>query len=157
MGGQSVSQSQRAVLDPDATRREAEATAEVAAFEGAAGVRGEIQDDRTEATGIEAPSHIDGFDLGPLLDGSDTSLQHTRLFWDTGHETAMRDGRWKLVRPFVTRNIPKCESTAPSALYDLATDPLEINDVSAQHSGRVDRMTKALGAWSRDVEAARTR
>ena len=49
---------------------------------------------------VEIPDYIDGMDLTPLFRGRNDSLEHDVLFWDTGHELAVRKGPWKLRKSF---------------------------------------------------------
>ncbi len=105
----------------------------------------------------------DGVSLAPVLAGERDSVDAVR-FWqwnratpDYTHNAAMRDGDWKLVRPYVTRNVPKGSSAEPPVLYNLRTDPQETTDVAAQHPERFARMQAALAEWSRAVEAERVR
>ena len=98
---------------------------------------------------------------------------------------AMRDGEWKLVRPviretvwtdpaeqdldsafrdapyqhfepitgpFPTRTLPP---PPPAQLYNIADDPLEQTDLSAQHPDRVRKMLSELETWFESVEADR--
>ncbi len=71
------------------------------------------------------PFDCDGISIAPTLEGRPkTQRQHDHLYWEF-HETDMlgvRRGNWKLV---VKHGI--------CALYDLATDPHEDHDLSAQH------------------------
>lgn len=41
------------------------------------------------------PATVDGMNLLPLLDGREPLRHHETLFWDTGHEIAVRSGDWK--------------------------------------------------------------
>ena len=50
--------------------------------------------------GVKVPNHIDGIDISPLLRGENDSLKHEVLFWDTGHELAVRKASWKLRKSF---------------------------------------------------------
>ena len=94
---------------------------------------------------------------------------------------AMRDGDWKLLRPQIreamqvaatdtqhdnaikyfpehyddivreqtpARSIP---DPPPPLLFNIADDPLELNDVAADHPGKVDAMESALERWFADV------
>ncbi len=106
---------------------------------------------------------LDGQCLVPLLEG-DADWKAPVRFWQWNravprysHNAAVRDGHWKLVRPYVTRSIPKAESKRAPTLYDLKTDPAEANDLSHQYPERMARMTRALDAWSQAVEKDRTR
>ncbi|MCS7468915.1 arylsulfatase [Stieleria sp. ICT_E10.1] len=117
--------------------------------------------------GLKLPPtlELDGVSLAGLLagNGDDTELPGQRYWqWNRteplySHNAAMRQGKWKLVRPYVTRGVPKGQSKRPPALYDLAADPSESRDVAAQHPERVSRMNDSLEAWSQSVEQDRTR
>ena len=87
-----------------------------------------------------------------------------RRFWQWNrktplytHNAAVREGDWKLVRPYVTRGIPKGESQAAKRLYNLRDDPGEMNDLSDGQPGLSRRLLKALEAWSVEVERDRVR
>lgn len=80
--------------------------------------------------------------------------------WNRGvpmysHNAAMREGKWKLVIPYVTRGVPDGESPEKARLYNILEDPDETNDVSGDHSQQYDRMRVYLRQWSREVEADR--
>ena len=74
-----------------------------------------------------------------------------------GHNAAVREGDWKLVRPYVTRNIPEADSTAVPRLYHLRRDPQESTDLSAKNPALSQRLLKSLKTWSRSVEQDRVR
>ena len=114
---------------------------------------------------LEPPPHLffDGASLGPVLNQSPADLPAAR-FWQWNrhlprysHNAAMREGPWKLVRPYVTRDIPAAESSRPPTLYNVVDDPGETQDVATAHPDRVARMDQALTAWSQAVERDRTR
>lgn len=50
--------------------------------------------------GIDIPKYIDGIDISPILRGANEDLEHSILYWDTGHEIAVRKGDWKLRKAF---------------------------------------------------------
>jgi arylsulfatase A-like enzyme len=82
-----------------------------------------------ELAGLPAPKDIDGISIVPALLGEEQTQQHKYLYWDYGHmrETyiqALRWGDWKGVR---------IGTDAPIELYDLAKDPVEANNVAADH------------------------
>ncbi|GAA5507493.1 arylsulfatase [Novipirellula caenicola] len=116
---------------------------------------------------LEIPDHLklDGRSFAGILrrqPGTETLPQSRFWQWNRkdplySHNAAMREGDWKLVRPYVTRGIPKADSTMPPALYQLSSDPTESNDVSAQYPARTARMNEALQAWSQEVERDRIR
>lgn len=98
---------------------------------------------------------------------------------------AARDGDWKLVRPAIgeTMTVPDIQhlhtsmyqteyfiengifrgdpereipAPPPPELYNIADDPGEQNECSADHPEVVDRLSRQLDAWFEDVEADRT-
>ncbi len=115
-----------------------------------------------ELTPLEAPT-MDGRSFGALLAGEKVNLP-SRRFWQWNrweplysHNAAMREDRWKLVRPFVTKNMPEGESDQAPVLFDLEADPGETKDLSAAYPERYDEMRKALEAWCQEVEKDRVR
>lgn len=95
---------------------------------------------------------------GALFGEKEDSLPVRRYWqWNRGvphysHNAAMREGKWKLVRPYVTRDVPTGPSLEKPALYNLEEDPYEENDVSSAHRRIVEDMSVRLEAWSREVE-----
>lgn len=82
--------------------------------------------------------------------------------WNRGvpnysHNAAIRQGNWKLVRPFVTRRFNPKDSEERPVLFNLADDPAEKNDLAGQHPERVARMNRLLTDWSQSVERDRVR
>ena len=77
--------------------------------------------------------------------------------WNRGvpyysHNAAMRQGAWKLVRPYITRDVPEGASEALPVLYNLEDDPYEEVDVSGENRSRYHTMSVMLEAWCREVE-----
>lgn len=106
---------------------------------------------------------IDGTGFAPALRGEPVEYPERR-FWQWNrreplysHNAAVQDGKWKLVRPFVTKNLPKGPSDSPPMLFDLVADPGEQVDVSADFPERVERMNSELARWCEEVERDRTR
>lgn len=82
--------------------------------------------------------------------------------WNRGvpiysHNAAMREGPWKLVRPYVTRDIPEKESPERPVLYNIALDPGETTDVSARNGRIYENMRVRLEQWCRKMEFERLR
>ena len=104
--------------------------------------------------------HLDGSDLTPLLSGQPEQFQrHQPLFWHLQKSrpiVAMRDGDFSLVADpdyeLSTRNmfqeswIPKIRAGGYRnfRLYDLAEDPGQTTDVSADHPEVLGRMKSDL-------------
>jgi len=145
------------------------------------------------AAGAEPPADLalDGIDVLPVLRGEGGRVPSQR-FWQWNRYTpagecnaAMRDGKWKLVRPAIGAlmavspadfamdvdakyhpekypdilrdALPQADSAvaAPSQLFDLDADPSESCDLAAAHPDRVLRMERALGRWFASVERDR--
>ncbi len=106
---------------------------------------------------------LDGVSIAGLL--SDNYAAPTLpefRFWqwnrktpDYSHNAAVRFGPWKLVRPFVTSNIPKTPSTETPLLYNLAEDPQEETDRAVDNPELYQRLTEKLNTWSAEVERDR--
>ena len=111
-----------------------------------------------------APSlPLDGRSFAGLLKEGGTFVAPWR-FWqwnrhepNYSHNAAIRDGPWKLVKPFVTKDKLKGDSDAPWQLFNLEKDPGETHDLAGTQSERVRAMREALEAWSREVERDRNR
>ncbi|MCC6683312.1 MAG: arylsulfatase [Phycisphaeraceae bacterium] len=119
----------------------------------------------TAACGINLPESLDfnGRNVLDALASGDTAPDPVRFWqWNRGqpiysHNAAMRDGDWKLVRPFVSRNVVTEESDLPPMLFNLRDDPGENNDLAEQNPQRVADMNAALTAWTQSIERDRTR
>ena len=104
---------------------------------------------------------IDGQSFAALLtDGRDDFAQPRFWQWnrvtpDYAHNAAFGDGRYKLVRPFVTRNHIKDAAGLPPRLYDIIDDPGERHDIASEHPDRVRQMNAQLERWAVDVESDR--
>lgn len=106
---------------------------------------------------------IDGVSLRDVL-FDDAQLASRQLFWQWNrgtpnytHNAAVRDGQWKLVRPYVTRNIPKQDSQERSVLFDITQSPLESDDAASNHADRTITLQQALTEWAHSVERSRNR
>jgi arylsulfatase A len=96
---------------------------------------------------IPAPPRLllDGHDLMPYLVGTAESPR-TSLCWRWRDWSAARSGRWKWHR-----------SPAGEALFDLAADPGESEDLVAQNPGELAMMQAEFAAWQKDMDAAEPR
>jgi len=111
--------------------------------------------------GLDEPeAHLDGADLAPILTGRSADFsRHQPLFWHLQKArpmVAMRDGDWSLVADpdyeLSTNNmfqeawIPKIKRGGYTnfRLFDLASDPKQTTDVSADHPERLAAMKKRL-------------
>ena len=140
---------------------------------------------------VTADVALDGVDALSALRG-DAVESAPRRFWQWNRyrpvaecNAAMRDGRWKLVRPAIDALLDPTPDdlridiqskfnpdaftsltegplpevpvfeALPSRLFDVVADPGEERDLAGVEVGRVRRMEAALDAWFADVEADR--
>jgi arylsulfatase A-like enzyme len=111
----------------------------------------------------EPPLPIDGSSFAALVTGKGSFAARAR-FWQWNrhqpnytHNAAMLDGRWKLVKPYVTKNKISGDSDSPHQLFHLTDDPGETRNLAPLHQKRVEAMRAALDEWSRAVESDRKR
>ena len=143
--------------------------------------------------GVAPPDELklDGVNVLPVLRGERGTVCDSR-FWQWNRYTpvrdcnaAMRDGRWKLVRPAIAEAMaladddlamdidakynpdkygdivrtpePDREPAPPPApqLFDLIDDPCERHDLAPSQPERVRRMEGELAAWFEEVELER--
>ncbi|MEM8955814.1 MAG: arylsulfatase [Verrucomicrobiota bacterium] len=87
-------------------------------------------------TGATAPDDVDGISIVPTLLGAEASghAQEDRdmLYWEYGQQTAVRNGKWKAIRP---------KENAPWELYDLEKDISETTSVADAHPDVLAKMT----------------
>jgi arylsulfatase A-like enzyme len=95
------------------------------------------------AGGAPLPSGrvIDGMNLLPFVTAHAPPVQRT-LFWRSGTYEAVRDGDWKLQ---VSRNPPRIW------LFDLAADPTERVNLTAERPAVVERLRAELDAHDRQM------
>lgn len=143
--------------------------------------------------GIAPPSarRLDGEDVRPALRGEARNV-NPRRFWQWNRYTplvttnaAMRDGPWKLVRPWIkeafvvsdedlrrdramrydpdsitdiVREADPARSVPPPGspeLYHIDSDPEERRNLAAEQPERASRMLRELETWFEEVEAER--
>jgi arylsulfatase B len=91
------------------------------------------------AGGRSQPGNLDGVDLLPFLaGGSGTKPPHESLYWRYGENSAVRSGKWKLLRR------PAAGGGARFALYDLAADAGETRDVASANPAVAARLQKQM-------------
>jgi arylsulfatase A-like enzyme len=91
---------------------------------------------------------LDGVDLLPYLRGDKTGAPHDLLFWRSGPNGAVRQGRYKLIVGGVSGKVAR--------LYDLESDPRETTDLSTEMPERVAAMKKAWETWNAQLSPARS-
>jgi arylsulfatase A-like enzyme len=95
------------------------------------------------AAGAPLPADrvIDGVNLIPYARGEAQGAPHDALYWRSGHYRSLRAGDWKL---------QVSERPQRSWLFDLAVDPTEQRDLSAENPAKLRELRAALDA--RDAE-----
>ncbi len=105
---------------------------------------------------------FDGVSFSRLLYGKEAYLPAFRCWqWNRGipvysHNAAIRQGKWKLVKPFISHwEVMPAESNEKPVLFDLENDPGETTDVSDDNKEIYDELRVRLEHWSRKVEKDR--
>lgn len=98
----------------------------------------------TAAAAVGAPTQTqsDGANLLPYLTGQQNGALQRRLFWRSGPYRVVRDGDWKL---------QVSETPDRVWLFDLANDPTEQRDLSAQQPERVAAMRAMIDAQNANL------
>jgi arylsulfatase B len=98
---------------------------------------------------VEIPDYIDGMDLTPLFRGRNDSLEHDVLFWDTGHELAVRKGPWKLRKSFndSEAKYEMVELELGNFLHNLDTDISERTNLLENETEIITDLEKEYSNW----------
>ena len=98
-----------------------------------------------EFSGAIYPTKLEGNSIPPMRGVSLTPTLKNKplnrgkpLFWQYAKGSALRDGKWKLVR-----------SGKDWELYDMSNDRTETSDLAASNPERVKRMGAAWDTWYR--------
>lgn len=109
----------------------------------------------------EQPEPLDGVNLLPYLSGENKTPPHEVLYWRIGPQMAIRRGDWKLVRytpaaepGYKEKTVPNNAITTPR-LYNLADDPGESNDLSAQNPRLVQELQSLWDKWNAELKPLR--
>jgi arylsulfatase A-like enzyme len=94
------------------------------------------------AGGAPAQPQSDGVNLMPYLTGQSPGALQRTLFWRSGPYRVVRDGDWKL---------QVSETPNRTWLFNLATDPTEQHDLSAQEPERVAAMRAMIEAQNANL------
>ncbi|NND98480.1 MAG: sulfatase [Pirellulaceae bacterium] len=97
------------------------------------------------AGGDVSTLQLDGVNLLPHLRNEVTTPPHEELYWHKLWFSAMRDGPWKLI--YV--------QDYGYALYNLAEDLDESNNLAAADPQRVESMKERMNAWKKNMEPPR--
>ncbi|MDZ4684705.1 MAG: sulfatase-like hydrolase/transferase [Planctomycetaceae bacterium] len=96
------------------------------------------------AAGLSRPKDriLDGHDPLPALCG-ETQSPARPLIAHLAGAAALREGRWKIVRP---------AANAPWELYDLVANPVESTNFAARKPDELKRLVALYAAWEIDVK-----
>lgn len=107
------------------------------------------------AAGVSVPAHVDGSEiLSVVMSGARSP--HESLFWSQGDQTAIRQGRWKLVsngRDFGRSSEGGKALAGEDSVWlsDLATDPGERRNLRRFHPELVDQLLTRLERWKKTL------
>jgi arylsulfatase A-like enzyme len=80
---------------------------------------------------------LDGVDLTPYLKGTVQGRPHQTLFWKRKNNFAVREGDWKLLQ----------HNGGELELYNIASDPSETTNLTADHPEVVARLQAMYQEW----------
>ena len=89
---------------------------------------------------------LDGVNLLPLLEGKVEHLDREALYWRFGVQYAVRQGDWKLV---------KAGKDLPPMLCNLAKDPGEQTDLTAQEPDKAKALQALWDKWNATMQPPR--
>lgn len=84
---------------------------------------------------------FDGTDLVPYLTGKTDGVPHDFLAWRWIAQSAIREGKWKLLR-----------GGEREYLFDLEADPSEKNDLLSEHPEIANRLRNRLETWAGELQ-----
>ncbi len=112
-----------------------------------------------EEVELPIPSHVDGISILPLLNGENQKLKHEVLFWDTGHELAVRKGNWKLRKAFKDGHAQyeMVELELGEFLYNLKMDLGEQTNLIENNDSITKVLTDLYSEWKTRIQADSSR
>jgi uncharacterized sulfatase len=91
--------------------------------------------------GLEPDPRLDGVNLVPFFCGKEQGAPHDTLYWRWIAQSAVREGKWKLL-----------VGGKRSYLFDLETDPEELNDLKDNHPEIAQRLRDKLEQWAGELD-----
>ena len=91
-------------------------------------------------TGLPDAPELDGINLIPYLNGDNSEAPDRLLTWRWIAQSAIRDGKWKLLR-----------GMDREYLFDLESDPSEESNLLATHPEVAGRLRSQLSAWADEL------
>lgn len=103
--------------------------------------------------GVKQPDHkLDGKSLVPLIDSESAKTQHGFFNWQMKNQKVVREGEWKLCIDVVDSSGKKRVTEKGAKLYNIANDPSEKKDLSAQNKDVVERLKKRHADWLKSLK-----
>lgn len=105
------------------------------------------------AAGLQNDPNLDGVNLLPFLDESQSQSPHEALYWRLGKQMAVRSGDYKLVRYDSNADTLTGKNNQPvsvAKLYNLADDIGETKDLAMAMPEKVAELQAKWDAWDVD-------
>lgn len=105
------------------------------------------------AAGLQYDPNLDGVNLIPFLDESQSQSPHEALYWRLGKQMAVRSGDYKLVRYDSNADTLTGKNNQPvsvAKLYNLADDIGETKDLAMAMPEKVAELQDKWDAWDVD-------
>ena len=100
-----------------------------------------------DLTGVECPDTTEGRSLVPLMEGCVDRVRATVFAAYRDIQRIIRDGRWKLIRYYVSEETGK--GTDCIQFFDLAQDPWETTNLAdlPEHADRIRSLAADMEMW----------
>jgi len=92
--------------------------------------------------GLADATELDGVNLIPHLTGANPNPPHARLFWRFWNQCAVREGRWKYLKP---------SPNTPPMLFDMESDEHELNNRIGQFPQIAADLDAKVEAWKQEL------
>jgi len=104
------------------------------------------------ASGIESTNNFDGKRLAEYFDLLQPKVAIRNLYWDSGHERAVRSGDWKyhVVTDTKDADLEMVELIKGEFLYNLKVDPSEKKDLAKEKPEKLAEMKKLYEDWRKN-------
>ena len=107
-----------------------------------------------DATHTKYANQFDGQSLTQLFSNKPQSADTRTLFWDSGHEQAVRSGNWKYHRITDTKDaeLEMVEIEKGEFLYNLKVDPGEKKNLAKENPQKLAEMKRIYQEWQQAVK-----
>ena len=92
--------------------------------------------------GLDDSAELDGVNLVPHLTGVDAAAPHERLYWRFWGQSAVREGRWKYLKP---------SANLPGMLFDLESADHELENLIGQFPEVAADLDAKVEAWKAEL------